>query len=44
MRFLEPLFEKNRLWAERMQARDPNFFKRLTIQPEPTVSMDRLFR
>src|ERR1700753_2054763 len=35
MRFLEPLFEKNRQWAARMQARDPKFFERLTGQQNP---------
>ncbi len=35
MRFLESLFEKNRKWAERMQARDPHFFERLTGQQNP---------
>ena len=35
MRFLEPLFEKNRQWAARMQARDPKFFERLIGQQNP---------
>jgi len=35
MRFLESLFEKNRQWAARMQARDPKFFERLIGQQSP---------
>jgi carbonic anhydrase len=35
MRFLQPLFEKNRQWAARMQKRDPQFFARLAAQQDP---------
>ena len=35
MRLLQPLFEKNSQWAERMRERDPQFFERLTNQQNP---------
>lgn len=35
MRLLQPLFEKNLRWAERMRERDPHFFERLTSQQNP---------
>jgi len=35
MRLLQPLFEKNLRWAERMQAHDPHFFEQLTAQQNP---------
>jgi carbonic anhydrase len=35
MRLLQPLFEKNLQWAERMRARDPRFFELLTAQQNP---------
>lgn len=35
MRLLNHLFEKNRAWAERMQASDPEFFSRLSQQQNP---------
>jgi len=35
MRLLQPLFEKNRQWAERMRKKDPHFFEQLTSQQNP---------
>jgi carbonic anhydrase len=35
MRELAPLFENNRRWAERMRARDPEFFRTLARQQSP---------
>jgi carbonic anhydrase len=35
MRELGPLFDNNRRWAERMRARDPEFFRTLAKQQSP---------
>jgi len=35
MRLLQPLFENNRRWAERVEASDPGFFQRLARQQNP---------
>src|SRR5215203_5785149 len=35
MRFLSHLLEKNRTWSEKVQARDPNFFRKLVGQQAP---------
>ena len=32
---LDDLLENNRAWAERIQAEDPGFFKRLSTQQTP---------
>jgi carbonic anhydrase len=35
MRTLRSLFENNRAWADRMQRRDPEFFRTLSLQQTP---------
>ena len=35
MRFLPQLFENNKAWAERVRERDPEFFRRLSLQQSP---------
>jgi len=35
MRVLQPLFENNRQWSERLRASDPEFFQRLSRQQNP---------
>ncbi len=35
MRALQPLFDKNRAWSERIRERDPEFFTRLSDQQTP---------
>ena len=41
---LEHLKAKNRAWAARIVAADPDFFRRLERQQAPAISLDRLFR
>ncbi|MGC8724490.1 MAG: carbonate dehydratase [Acidobacteriota bacterium] len=35
MRVLKQLFENNRAWAEEVSSRDPDFFRRLSLQQAP---------
>ena len=35
MKYLNKLFENNRLWANKIKDRDPDFFKKLSGQQSP---------
>ncbi len=43
MRFLESLFDKNKRWAQKITANDPEFFKKTFAAAIAGIFVDRLF-